>query len=1116
MASCLLAIAGVAFGVPIGRCAQFPPHSSRAKAMSFFGCVVGSVGSIPGLGWMTGGDATKKEEQDVIDLESQGVILHDIVGYSSHLREKRPEQRYFFLLPGILVSSSVSFDVADIALKDAILEAWRGAKGGHALDIGPNLTVQRVSDKCFRVFIADSHASAAAANLAPTPTSSLATPPAAPAAPAPESEVVVGSDDAQKAEDPPKPSLPELSASEERNSMILTFQSAEVKETWEKALLEERFRQYLPDLVALDENFARAMHAAMWKGLSENKANYEEIRAIYYKCGRKKHSPAPLFMHVYKVFAVIMPKDQMVACVESFLDVLGVLVADVMTRLLFLSWNITHTFLLKFEVYYRQLLLDEETSAKAAAEAKANDAQADDAAAAPVASVALPSTLPSAKSAGDSNIATFLSGLMHSFSGGVKMDPFIIVAFANHIRKKVNAPDYAQNRDALYKIYGYPTSATAASLGSNFFVNWYAGLVSGKDKVGYPIKVTWKQAQLVLEPTKFCGYFYIDYAIENDQVRRARHICAQLPYRMMDRFYAYHVNNGAEDEEEEEDYAAHFVSYLEWDSLQRAYEEFEMKNKGNRRVLKLIKDARDLYSVPICTASHLDLYKMKADEIKGDFIAQLLDGAESETAMHLKGLRMVLGNWMHVSKQQTGIVEVPRKAQLITVLVLSSWLQSQNSFAEGTPSSPLTKTPGPARSYGQSLIGEVTELEDKTLILMIAAGYMSIVHGKAVHILYSTAADLFRDFKRASPFFQAMSIVASMNDFSTGASVVFCLQRDLAYFYRDAVFRGQAPLARTVLLIYDLKDFKVGSNSNSTWRKCNDVLSASFKDSLDQVFAEGNAALLKEVKGEKPEDLAVRTSSLEKAKAALAEFSHMSEGKPLGYMKQGDTFVFVDADGKPNLSKYSLGVECARYKLLGAVPSISSKFYFQSLPHIYNQYEVVFGLEHMGRIVSEGSKFLSSSMGAWTFHVPSDEFQASVDKLLHHEPEPDAAEEADEAGEAEGEDDSEGTTRDSAKTPATLKENTSNNFSPACRSYDDLPMSQLSTGIMMSTLCDRFYAKFPCAAGDSTTPARWPSRPEHKRLLDFLENEALHNADGVQDFANDLKLAKAGQYGVGV
>jgi hypothetical protein len=67
---------------------------------------------------------------------------------------------------------------------------------------------------------------------------------------------------------------------------------------------------------------------------------------------------------------------------------------------------------------------------------------------------------------------------------------------------------------------------------------------------------------------------------------------------------------------------------------------------------------------------------------------------------------------------------------------------------------------------------------------------------------------------------------------------------------------------------------------------------------------------------------------------------------------------------------------------------------------------------------------------------------------------------------------------------------------------------------MMNHLCERFYATYPCSAQQQ---ASWPASKEHRAFVQFLENEALHDVDGVEAFAKKFKLAKrGGVFGFGV
>ena len=61
----------------------------------------------------------------------------------------------------------------------------------------------------------------------------------------------------------------------------------------------------------------------------------------------------------------------------------------------------------------------------------------------------------------------------------------------------------------------------------------------------------------------------------------------------------------------------------------------------------------------------------------------------------------------------------------------------------------------------------------------------------------------------------------------------------------------------------------------------------------------------------------------------------------------------------------------------------------------------------------------------------------------------------------------------------------------------------LEKGQMMNELCERFYKKYPYEGG------KWPDKPSHRRLIDFLDDEKQHSADGVAQFAVSMRLARS-------
>ena len=58
-------------------------------------------------------------------------------------------------------------------------------------------------------------------------------------------------------------------------------------------------------------------------------------------------------------------------------------------------------------------------------------------------------------------------------------------------------------------------------------------------------------------------------------------------------------------------------------------------------------------------------------------------------------------------------------------------------------------------------------------------------------------------------------------------------------------------------------------------------------------------------------------------------------------------------------------------------------------------------------------------------------------------------------------------------------------------------------GQIMNELCEKFYQKYPFEG------VKWPDKPSHFRLIDFLNDEKLHNIENVSEFAVSMRLARS-------
>jgi len=400
-----------------------------------------------------------------------------------------------------------------------------------------------------------------------------------------------------------------------------------------------------------------------------------------------------------------------------------------------------------------------------------------------------------------------------------------------------------------------------------------------------------------------------------------------------------------------------------------------------------------------------------------------------------------------------------------------------------------------------------------------------------------------------TPYLATMDVTASMNDFSQAADVTYCLQRDLTQFYRDSIFFGHSPLANTILLVDDLDDLDIDKSPNSIYGKKDDELTAPLKTYFDEFLAKGDAAEPPAAVTDSPGGLAAVSWS--KAKAAYAQYRSMSMDAPNGYTRVGSRLELLDARGKVVMQKYSGGLEMARYKLDGELPSISSKFFYQSLPHIFGQYEGIVGLgsRQTGSDSSlvDNRKFLERLYGLWVFNVPVEQAHGvafskevagtlsvvdetvvgkqqsvgegaalrgesgllgdALDKLGLGGATPKGADGASAAAPAAAAAAANGLDSRWQTPPRTPDDryeasvaDVSDVFSAHFSAIPNLP--DIIKGQMMNELCDRFFLRFPHDDG------RWPSRPQHRRLMAFLDDEAVHGPRSVSEFAAAVGLCK--------
>ena len=1011
-------------------------------------------------------------------LRKNGVLCHDILGKRSSC-DKSYLPRFCFLLPGRLVYSR-NLRGADEALAEAIYDADRGTR---TLDLTPNLQIEYINSVSFRVWNpSDWTAAEVSKNLlrATPPTDDVV-------APTPSgsgvqfSNVTTGQGEASSGEaspsilqipfgsssasNEPDRVLSSLTSSEEKQSLSLLFKSPEQAKTWEAALLAEKDKVYMPEVAAIP-SFGRQAQFAVWRSILSNTSGSLMLRRLCFD-----HETSSVLQHLHMLFALGVPEHQMLEGVDSFAAFLSVVARNLPVLLILLGFKLPDDLLYQF----------------------INDKK------------------------------SLNNGSGRAVSTGSSSEALDLVELVAFIAKATNDEAWAPNRKALPWLFGFPEK-----MGIYGVRKWFSKISNARGKFAHPFKISWAQLKLLLQPTPFLGFFFVDHYVNVGDVKRARAVCAGLPYDMTASFPAIYRSPEVEVK------AAHFVHYLEWDSLQRSYEEFEADNEHNDKLHEIVTVVRAVYNAPLASAAHwAALAYVSEREVLEDCIAQLLDGMEHETVPELVVVREICARWMQHTLKTAGSCKAPKKSHILTVLTVAAWAQNMGCL------------PG-HKTQSKAICPMVGPSEDRALLTGLLALYLTKGLGKHVHILCSSNQSLFRDCNRMTPFFASMDVTASMNDFSQAADVTYCLQRDLTQFYRDSVFFGHVPLGNTILLVDDMDDLDIDKNPNSIYGKRDEELTSPLKTYFDEFLSKGDAA-----EADPPAVTLVKDSlgavSWAKAKAAYAQYRTMVENAPNGYARVGTRLELLDAKGKVVAHKYSGGLEMARYKIDGEVPSISSKFFYQSLPHLFGQYEGIVGLGSrlVGTDVSENKRFLEKFYGCWSFNVPAEKQGAAalskemmgtlsvVDETVVGT----RAEGASQVGAGAADRTAllsgdalgklglagDGTTSSAAgpgvagngldsrwqtppRTPDEKYEAASAVSASAVYSthYASLPnLPDIIKGQMMNELCDRFYLKFPHDDG------RWPSRPEHRRLTAFLDDEAMHGPRAIADFAAAVGLARS-------
>jgi hypothetical protein len=397
---------------------------------------------------------------------------------------------------------------------------------------------------------------------------------------------------------------------------------------------------------------------------------------------------------------------------------------------------------------------------------------------------------------------------------------------------------------------------------------------------------------------------------------------------------------------------AYFIKYIDRENLDKAFEYIRKRNSTNQPFLNIVDRVRSLLPVPIVD-SQVVVEMMKApdsddpdkDQI-GQFISNLKTQAFQTSNLSLKILKEMTAAWMKNRREVVGIPMAPRNIQMITLLCCAHW--ASNLFQGGN-------------SEGTTLLAQVGTGEGKSLIIAMMGVYLNIVCNKRVHVLENNLGLLEKDTSqfRKLLFDEFKINVISASEAGEGfgedaRTITYCLRRPIESFYRKSVMERREPFSNTVLIVDEVDNLIVDGDPNQSYVQV---------DSDSQLFQKCFDRLM----NGQTNDGTIPTFVWKSAQEAYQSAKSWVKGRD--YRELGDKYYKLDNKGRPEKNSYYSEIEFLAYRDKHISPSFMTRFYLQSLPHMFSQYEAIFGFS--GSLGSPSERlFLNKHYRAFNFEVP--------------------------------------------------------------------------------------------------------------------------------------------------
>ena len=385
---------------------------------------------------------------------------------------------------------------------------------------------------------------------------------------------------------------------------------------------------------------------------------------------------------------------------------------------------------------------------------------------------------------------------------------------------------------------------------------------------------------------------------------------------------------------------AFFIKYLFKEDLTMAYEIFKEKNRGSPVVMELLETVENQKFADTDQLRILDMSKLQdshSADAQQELIGDLLKPNELDDP-DMRIMKEITGRWMNLMQEKVNIPMTPHHTQMITMLLCAEFYQQRDRQRRQTGA----RNGRDLRDL-RALVAQVGTGEGKSVIIAMLAIYFVKRFGKRVHILENNESLMKRDYESNKSFFELFQnqdgrpISAACDCLDVDADISYCLTSTINSHYMRSVTDAGEGLAQMILIVDEVDNLVIDGDPTTNY---------VHKDTERTQYIRGCFQELQDNGARATRPAGCPDYVWQKAKSAKQTVDGWTEGKDYGLFRRGTTNQYRMMDKRGRLENTtSVPLQYLNYTT-GKVsnPVWQSHYFVTCTPHIFRQYDCIFGL----------------------------------------------------------------------------------------------------------------------------------------------------------------------------